>query len=240
MSVYAVGDLHGMLDLYKQIKAFLKPEDKVYCLGDCGDRGPQPWETIKAIATDPQFIYIKGNHEDMLVNAMDEYLNGHSGDSLYLLARNGGLRTFNDWVADGAKPIWQNYLKNLPIHLRYRNSQGYNIELSHAGFTPGTFPKDNDLIWDRDHFYDDPLIYNTISVHGHTPIQLMIEGCPDLIKWFGADEDSYESGAFWYCKAHKVNIDTGAYATGQIVLLDLDTFDEHIFSVKEEEAYECE
>lgn len=65
VSVYAISDLHGMLCLYQEVKKFLKPEDKVYCLGDCGDRGPDPWETIKAVAADPQFIYIKGNHEDM-------------------------------------------------------------------------------------------------------------------------------------------------------------------------------
>lgn len=41
MAVYALSDLHGYLDLYKQIKEFLKPEDKVYFLGDAGDRGPQ-------------------------------------------------------------------------------------------------------------------------------------------------------------------------------------------------------
>lgn len=55
MSVYAVSDLHGMYELYQKISNFLKPEDKVYCLGDCGDRGPQPWETIKAVASDPRF-----------------------------------------------------------------------------------------------------------------------------------------------------------------------------------------
>ena len=66
MARYAVSDLHGHLEIYKQIKAMLKPGDIVYCLGDCGDRGPRPWETIKAVYEDPQFIYLKGNHEDML------------------------------------------------------------------------------------------------------------------------------------------------------------------------------
>lgn len=62
-------------------------------------------------------------------------------------------------------------------------------------------------------------------------VPLMIERCPDLIKWFGASESSYEDGAFWYCNNHKVNIDCGAFFTGKTVLLDLDTFDEHIFSI---------
>jgi hypothetical protein len=40
MSVYACGDLHGHLSIYNKIKAILNPEDKVYCVGDCVDRGP--------------------------------------------------------------------------------------------------------------------------------------------------------------------------------------------------------
>ena len=75
MSNFAVSDLHGHLKLYNKIKKFLKPEDTVYCLGDCGDRGPDAWETIKAVAKDEQFIYLKGNHEDMLVKAALERLN---------------------------------------------------------------------------------------------------------------------------------------------------------------------
>ena len=43
MAVYAVSDLHGCLEAYKTIKRILRPDDIVYCLGDCGDRGPQPW-----------------------------------------------------------------------------------------------------------------------------------------------------------------------------------------------------
>ena len=89
MSVFACSDLHGMLHFYKTIKEFLKPEDVVFFLGDAGDRGPHPWETIKAILTDPQFIYIKGNHEDMLIDAM-----GHGyGSAWALLRSNGGKKT---------------------------------------------------------------------------------------------------------------------------------------------------
>ena len=38
MSMYACSDLHGMKELYLKIKDFLKPEDKVFFLGDAGDR----------------------------------------------------------------------------------------------------------------------------------------------------------------------------------------------------------
>lgn len=72
MATYACSDLHGRLDLLKQIQDFLQPDDTVYFLGDAGDRGPNPWETIKAVAQDKRFIYLKGNHEDMLVKAMED------------------------------------------------------------------------------------------------------------------------------------------------------------------------
>lgn len=91
MSVYACADLHGMMELYKQIKAFLKPDDIVYFLGDAGDRGSEPWEMIKTIYADPQFIYLKGNHEDMLVGAMHDFLVDESyDDNFYILRQNGG------------------------------------------------------------------------------------------------------------------------------------------------------
>ena len=70
MATYAISDLHGRMDLFRQVKEFLQPEDVVYVLGDCGDRGPAGWELIKTVYEDPQFIYLMGNHEDMLVNAM--------------------------------------------------------------------------------------------------------------------------------------------------------------------------
>ena len=60
MNVYACSDLHGMYDLYQQIKDFIKPEDIVYCLGDCGDRGPDGWQIITEIINNPQWIYLYG------------------------------------------------------------------------------------------------------------------------------------------------------------------------------------
>ena len=58
MAVYACSDMHGCLHFYNEIKKMLKPEDQVFFLGDAGDRGPHPWECIKTILNDPQWIYI--------------------------------------------------------------------------------------------------------------------------------------------------------------------------------------
>ena len=52
--------------------------------------------------------------------------------------------------------------------------------------------------------------------------------------WDAPDEEF--RGAFWYCadengKCHKCDLDCGAVATGCAVMLDLDTFTEHLFYV---------
>ena len=235
MSIYAVSDLHGYLNLYKQIKVFLKPEDKVIFLGDAGDRGPQPWETIKMIAADPQWIYLMGNHEHMLAGAMCEYLEDIRAERFLkeypkvynmqaLVAYNGGGITLNDWVDDGANPEWINFLLHLPYTFEYINQNRVEIHLSHAGYTPDIIvPNNYDLIWSREHFSDKwPKDFdNVLIVHGHTPCQYFDGWIP-------------EDGALWYCGCHKIDIDQGTYISGQALLLDLDTFDEHIFQTEVE------
>ena len=101
MSVYAVADLHGMYTLYEKICTKLNPEDKVIFLGDAGDRGPNGWKLIRAILDNPQWIYLKGNHEDMLIKAIDEIQDfeyGLYGEACLLAQCNGGKQTIEDWI----------------------------------------------------------------------------------------------------------------------------------------------
>ncbi|MBR5191343.1 MAG: metallophosphoesterase [Clostridia bacterium] len=109
-----------------KIKEFIKSDDVVYCLGDCGDRGPEPWGTIKAVATDPQFIYIKGNHEDMLVKAAKEVFMFEFNPYTHhqrVLAANGGEDTLQQLLSEENPERWVNHLSNLPTHITYKNSK---------------------------------------------------------------------------------------------------------------------
>ena len=226
---FACSDLHGMLSLYTQICDFLESEDKVIFLGDAADRGPSGWTLIKAIYHNPQWIYLCGNHEDMLANAIDEWTwkRSISKKNRELLFSNGGKSTFYDWSADGAESEWADVLRELPIYYSYENVDGKTIILSHSGFQPyftsdSFIPEErDDLIWDRGHIqlssqFPWPSRHdNTILVHGHTPIQTIMK--------------DYVPGALWYCDDHKICIDNASFHSGKTCLLDLDSFEEHIF-----------
>ena len=231
MAVYACSDFHGMLHFYKAIKDILKPEDTVYFLGDAGDRGPQPWECIKAIMDDPQFIYIKGNHEDMLVKAMGS---GY-GSAWALLRSNGGKKTCEQAMKEPNWREWKARLTDLPTKATYVNTQGETIYLSHAGLTPSINHQgmirwgcNEDLIWDRGHFIDkwpkDEMFQKAIVVHGHTPIPYLLEDIDPTCQ-----VQDIEPGALWYADGKKCCIDCGAVFTGYCVLLNLDTWDEEVF-----------
>lgn len=231
MATYACSDFHGMLHFYKTIKEQLKPNDVVYFLGDAGDRGPHPWETIKAVLNDPQFIYLKGNHEDMLVNAM-----GHGyGSAWALLRSNGGKKTCEQAMEEPDWKEWKAKLADLPTKATYVNTQSETIYLSHAGFTPSLdhqgnlrWPWGTDLFWDRDHFLDswpdDEMFQKAIVVHGHTPIPYLLEDIDPACQM-----QEIEPGALWYADGRKCCIDCGAVFTGICVLLNLDTWDEDVF-----------
>ena len=228
MATYACGDLHGHMEIYKKIKSMLKPEDKVFFVGDAGDRGPESWACIKAVYEDPQFIFIKGNHEDMLVKACQDYLDDDymwDYQSYMLCRQNGGQETMEDWERDPDRVVWVKKLRDLPTWDTYEAEDGTVYVLCHAGFTPwfaeGTtecfVPTDHELIWDREHYYSNTFLPqhmdDVIVVHGHTPIHYL---SMDLnVPW--------QSGAFWYCSGHKVCLDSGGFFSGEWVLLNLDT-----------------
>ena len=232
MAIYACSDFHGCLNAYKKIKEFIKPEDKVYCLGDCGDRGSEPWDTIKAVLTDPQFIYIKGNHEDMLVKAAREIFNGeYMGDSSYyqrLLASNGGSETLEQLLGEESPERWIRQLAQLPTLINIENSNKQKISLTHAGYSSwkddDTIPVSKELLWNRLHYFDNAnLLSDTIIVHGHTPIVYLVADIEI--------EEPDEWIALKYANGKKYCIDQGTVFSGHSTLLNLDTFESIDFNL---------
>ncbi|MEC8143062.1 MAG: metallophosphoesterase, partial [Candidatus Thermoplasmatota archaeon] len=75
--VWAIGDIHGHLGTFRALIHCLKldAEDRVVCLGDMIDRGPDSAGLIDYIRSHPQIICLKGNHELMAITSLQE--DGH-------------------------------------------------------------------------------------------------------------------------------------------------------------------
>ena len=223
---YCLADLHGQYDLYEKIKEFIKPSDIVYFLGDAIDRGPEGWKLLKAIYEDPQFIYLKGNHEDMMVRALKEYQNSGriEGTLCQIWFSNGGKGTFESWFREDKDYSWIEKIENLPYIEKTLNKEGKMFILSHAGFTPrekDIIPNTEDLLWDRDHFFDswdEEKFPNTYIVHGHTPWLYVAreadENNPHIVSYCKDKND----------KCRKFDIDCGSFFTSTTALFDIDTF----------------
>jgi serine/threonine protein phosphatase 1 len=77
--VYAIGDIHGELELLKLLHELVLddasripvPKNVVVYLGDYVDLGPDSAGVIERILSEPlqdfETIYLKGNHEDFLL-----------------------------------------------------------------------------------------------------------------------------------------------------------------------------
>lgn len=224
---YAIADLHGRLDLWNKIDEFTDDSDIIYVLGDCGDRGPEGWATIRAVAKSKKTIYLRGNHEQMLANALFEISRNDFGINYSLLIENGGQLTLEDALAEYDCLDWAKFLRTLPTWKKYINTENQHILLSHAGFIVKMdekgkiiIPPDNDLLWDRNHLKKEiyPTYANYFSIFGHTPT-------PYLFK-----DGEWKPGAA-YLSGNRIDIDNGSFTTGISCLLDLDTFEEHIFQI---------
>ena len=233
MNNWAIADLHGNINLWKGFcQDVFKENDKIFFLGDSIDRGPDGFQLMKELLMDDRVIYLKGNHEDMFAKDMIDYIkyDGLMDYAHHLHMINGGEPTWNAWIDNGAKAGYINVLNKLPLTAKFKNEQGINIILCHAGYTPleNKFITEQDMIWSRDHLYDPwPEDYqNLVIIHGHTPIQYLYQAF-EIDKKYSPKED----GSFWYSENHKIDIDCGSYSTNCAIALNLDTFDEEIIEI---------
>lgn len=219
--VYCCSDIHGQYELWRQIIESLDPSDTLYFLGDAADRGPQGWDIIKELLKDPRVIYIRGNHEQFLIDCWKRDW-GMSATWYW----NGGQPTHMAVVEDQWRDEYAEMLSRTPFIKEYHNKQGQTIVLSHAGFTPMDDRDINneDLLWDREHVIDEwQADENIIVVHGHSY-------CASKSVFLGCNVKLNETHTVGkYCNGHKICVDGRSVITNQIALLDLDTFEEKIF-----------
>lgn len=248
MSVYCAADWHGCYWVWKKVKEILKPDDILCFLGDAADRGSDGWKLIKELLDDKRVIYLKGNHEDLLVQAMINRSEEAYKDTSWfnydapmrLWFYNGGDPTYTALVGDEdlssieKKHIIEK-LRILPFCTVFHNKMGYDILLSHAGshdFETANKAEEEDFLWDRNHYFDFTNWYGKDTeyiIHGHTPIEYMLKDQENSA--FGERSiviNNYNGGVYWYSKGHKACLDMGTAWNDIAVLLDLNTFEEII------------
>lgn len=132
------GDIHGEITLLAHAVKDLKPSDRLFIVGDLGDRGENSLEVYNfikqhnAVAGNPPIIPIKGNHEILLENYL--HLRLHSGltekeiqshRTTLILKSNGGGWALN---LDRKKLIEiEQQLKELPYIIRVNGNNPFNI-----------------------------------------------------------------------------------------------------------------
>lgn len=215
--IYAIGDIHGRLDLLKilfhRISADLAIRPTVrpifVFLGDYIDRGPSSRGTIDGLielGRSQEAVFLKGNHEALALRCLTDR-------SLFdQWLRLGGLETLISYgisrtLLGQPKKIVEiqaAFHEALPKqHFRFFRDflTSYvcgDFYFVHAGVKPNVSlatQKEADLLWIRDEFLSSTEDFGKIIVHGHTPTR-EIE-----------------------VHSNRVNIDTGAFATGRLSCL---------------------
>ncbi len=227
--VYAIGDIHGRADLldqmFKRIDADFAQAPLPYrievFLGDYVDRGPASRQVLELLiergrihlsgrGRTHQTIFLKGNHETLLVNFPA------NPSTLVSWQRLGGLETLMSY---GLTPSMNANARTQaelavafdkalpPSHRRFLTDLKPSFTCGdyffvHAGVRPGVAlekQREEDLLWIRQEFLLCEDEFDKIIVHGHTPVLQ-----PEF-------------------RSNRINIDTGAYATGRLSCLVLES-----------------
>lgn len=215
MRAYAIGDIHGQLDLLRAAHALIDEDRQrtgdadapIVHIGDLVDRGPDSAGVIAylidGLAQGKNWIVLKGNHDRM----MEMFLRDHPMvDTQLLIDYNwlhpgiGGIETLGSYgveVPDGIRTYQLHPKARVAVPDAHRQFLAQLFALYrygdlcfvHAGIRPGVSLEDqteDDLCWIRGAFHASTADHGPLIIHGHTPV--------DEVTHYG----------------NRVNIDTGA------------------------------
>ena len=126
---FVVGDIHfKTIDLHKGLTAlgFDSAVDRVVAVGDVIDRGPSVLDGLKLLG-ESWFFTVKGNHEQMLIDAYRENPNA-------VYAANGARWWMS--IADDSKPMIIEKLESLPSAIEIESTRG-TVGVVHADVPAG-------------------------------------------------------------------------------------------------------
>jgi serine/threonine protein phosphatase 1 len=210
--VFAVGDVHGRLDLLdallEKIKAYPRSasdKDVIVFLGDYIDRGAHSKGVIDRLLTLDlpgwDKVFVRGNHDQAILDFLRDpmsYRAWRSYGAPETLLSYGVTPPRFDSEEDilRARDALEKSLpeKHLSFFhgLEYKHEEGDYLFV-HAGVRPGIRIEDQmaeDLMWIRDDFLHSNRDFGKVVVHGHTPTEKPVQ------------------------RSNRIGLDTGAYVTG--------------------------
>ena len=233
--VYAVGDIHGRLDLLTALATAIELDDSrrnaiaaaettTILLGDLVDRGPNSAGVIDFARGWQQrrpLRILLGNHEEMLLESLENL------DVMRTFLRHGGRETaisfgidpqayteasFEEVQALLCSLIDEDtlaFLRGFEDHIRIGD-----YLFVHAGIVPGKAIEQQStyhLRWIREPFLSSSADHGAVVVHGHTIF--------DTVS----------------ITANRIGIDTGAYASGRLTALGLEGTSRWIIEASEDD-----
>jgi serine/threonine protein phosphatase 1 len=219
--IYAVGDIHGRLDLLEDLLCRIKKDEAergsatttLVFLGDLVNRGPDSRGVVERLLRlsreRPTTRFLKGNHEQVLLRALT-----CDPKAVRFLIRIGGRATLLsygipddeydqlDYVA-----LTERFMQLVPQeHVDFIADFEDWLSIGdylfvHAGLRPGIAVEDQspeDLRWIRSEFLDHRNSFGKVVVHGHSISEEV------------------------QIRPNRIGIDTGAYASGRLSAVGLE------------------
>ena len=199
MRTYAIGDIHGHLELLTDIHARIAADRvrtgdyqaPVVHVGDLVDRGPDSKGVVEylraGMARGEPWEVLTGNHDRMFTGCLNDYKQQDPGlrsGLSWLHPRLGGAATLASYgVANPGDrpvaPVWQDAISVVSQeHRAFMEARPAwvrrgDVVFVHAGIRPGVAMEDqveDDLVWIRTPFLEDTRDYGFLVVHGHTAL----------------------------------------------------------------------
>ena len=229
---YAIGDVHGRLDLLRDLLRQIERDNEdrgptntyLVLLGDLIDRGPDSRGVIELFVSSPprfaQTVFLKGNHEEFLLNVLggkDEMVGDWLSYGGYECAESYGIS--RGWTLNMTPAaVIERLAGEVPeAHRNFLNAMADSFGFGdylfvHAGIRPG-LPLDRqsgkDLRWIREGFLEDRSDHGFIVVHGHTIVER-----PEQ-------------------HPNRIALDTGAYRSGILTAIGLEGSDRWFLQSRE-------
>ncbi len=220
--LYAVGDIHGRLDLLNRLIDLIGQDDvargpahtQIIFLGDLVDRGSDSRGVVERLIEfgklNDQVRFLSGNHEEILIRAW-----GGDKRATGLFNRVGGRDTMlsygmtdDEYDSLDLTELAVRIADYVPrAHIDFLDSFDDYIEAGdylfvHAGVRPGlliTEQETSDLRWIRKEFTEYDGKHSHMIVHGHSITE---------------DVDT---------RHNRIGIDTGAFASGKLTAIGIES-----------------